>query len=184
MSNDSTSYTPEFKARVVLAVLSGEENTPAGIASEHGVTGEQILSWAEEMDLTLEQRQQISSAFHLSPEIEDSRNVDLESSDKIFLSEIEYGAAYDIYNYKRLTFWTVFGTGFVIAAIFALIGINRFSIDTTRQNVSEQSRFYQIEELRQRDQATLTSFGVVDPDEGIYRVPIDSIISRMADSSD
>lgn len=184
MSNDSTSYSREFKARIVLAVVSGEESTPAEIASEHGVTGEQILSWAEEMDLASEQRQRIATAFGLSTEHEESRDVELESGDKIFTSEVEYGAAYDFLNYKRLTFWIVFGTGFIILTILALQGIYNFSTDNTRQSVSEQSRFYQIEELRQRDQEILTSFGVVDAEEGIYRIPVDSIISRMANSSD
>ncbi len=45
---------------------------------------------------------------------------------------------------------------------------------------SEQSQFYEIDEMKFNDQETLNSFGVVDPEAGIYRIPIDSAITQIA----
>jgi transposase-like protein len=185
MSNEKKPYSREFKAKVVLEAVSSETKTPQEIAEKYEISITDLLIWANEMDLSDEKLQIISEAAE--GQISDSSvadEVDLESVNEIFSREIEYGAAYDYLNMKRLTFWSIFGTGFVLLTIIALINLYHFSTYSTMQQVSEQSEYLELQEIKVRDQETLSSFGVVDLENGIYRVPIDSIISRMAQDSD
>ncbi len=47
MSKKKASYTPDFKAKLVLEVLAGEK-TPLQIASENGVHVKSLNSWVRE----------------------------------------------------------------------------------------------------------------------------------------
>ena len=44
--------------------------------------------------------------------------------------------------------------------------------------------YYDIDELETSSTEQLNSFGVVNPDEGIYRIPIDSAITKIAEESE
>lgn len=186
MSNEKKSYSREFKAKVVLEAVSGESINPSDVAEKYDVSTNQILSWAQEMDISDSNLEKLARAADSSSSglDEDTDQVELESSDELFISDFEYGVSYDTLNYGRLIFWTVFGTGFVILTVLALQLIFEYSSTTTQQRVSESSEFYQIHELREREQETLSTFGVVDLEEGVYRIPIDSAISRMAQEED
>lgn len=187
MGNEEKSYSREFKAKVVLEAVSGESNTPQEVAEKYDVSAAQILSWARELDISESHLNKLKSSIGESTsdaDEADSDQVEIESSDELFLSEVEYGVTYDTLNYGRLTFWTVFGTGFVILAVLALMAIYENSVRTVQQQVSETSEYYQVRDLNARDQEILSSFGVVDPEEGIYRIPIDSAISRMVEEED
>lgn len=184
MSNEETSYSREQKAGIVLEVVSAETGNPKTVLESHGVTATQVLSWARELGID---KERLVILIELAGESEsvdhsgdDNDIVELESDNEQFLSEVAYGVSYDRLNYKRLTFWSLFGIGFVVLTALALHGIYNFSADTFRQNTSAESIYYDIEELKLRDDNHLSTFGVVDYEEGVYRVPVDSIISRMA----
>jgi hypothetical protein len=185
MSNEKKSYSREFKAKVVLEAVSSETESPRQIAEKYEISLSDLLSWANEMDLADEKLQILKNAAE--GQITDSSvsdEVDLDSSNEIFSREIEYGASFDYLNMKRLSFWSIFGTGFVLLTILALISLYHYSTSSTIQQVSEQSEYFEIQDVKVRDQEILSSFGVVDLDNGVYRVPIDSIISRMAQDTD
>ncbi|MEX0995134.1 MAG: hypothetical protein WD599_06355, partial [Balneolaceae bacterium] len=152
-------------------------------AKKYEVSPGQILAWAQEMDISDHNLEQLKNSVETrsADTHTDTDEVELESSDELFTSEVEYGVSYDNLNYGRLTFWMVFGTGFVILAILTLMAIYQYSSTTIQQQVSEQSEYYQLRDLREREQDILSSFGVVNLEEGIYRIPIDSAISRMAE---
>ncbi len=86
----------------------------------------------------------------------------------------------DQLNYKRLTFWSVFGTILVLIFVQALFEMNKYNERITQERVSAESEFYQVNDLRKEAQQQLESFGVVDLENGIYRIPIDSAINQMA----
>lgn len=185
MSNEKKSYTREFKAKVVLEAVSTESDSPQEIADKYEISLTDLLSWANELDLSDDKKQKLSDASEGEvPSSSVADDVDLESADDIFSEEIEYGAAFDYLNIKRLTFWIVFGTGFVLLTIIALINLYHYSTSSTIQQVSEQAEYIEAQEIKMRDQEKLSSFGVVDLENGVYRMPIDSVITRMAQDTD
>ena len=58
--------------------------------------------------------------------------------------------------------------------------IHDYTESSATQLRSEESQFYDIDDLKQNDEETLNSFGVVDPEASIYRIPIDSAITQIA----
>jgi hypothetical protein len=168
MSKDKKEYSSEFKAKVVLEASSAEGDAVQQIADKYNVTTEEIAFWAREMGIS-----DVSSADDSVDE------VTLEAKNESFLSAIDFGAQEDVLNYKRLTFWTVFGTIFVLVIVVSLIYVFDSTISKTQQEVSAQSNYFDVNELKTRDAAKLSSFGVVDPENGIYRIPVDSAITLM-----
>lgn len=168
MSKDKKEYSSGFKAKVVLEASSAEGDDVQQIAEKYDVTKEEIVLWSRDMG--------ISNVD--SPE-SSTDEVTLEVKNDSFFSAVEFGAQEDKLNYKRLTFWTVFGTAFVLIIIVSLIYVFDSTISSTQQQVSAQSQYIDVNELKMRDEATLSSFGVINPENGIYRIPIDSAITLM-----
>ncbi|MCC5939953.1 MAG: transposase [Balneolaceae bacterium] len=164
MSKKKT-FTEEEKAAIAKQAASGGDETIKESAEKHGVSIEQIKLWIRE-----------SNAADVDY-AEDE--VSLEATDDFEIS-VTYGATFDKLNYRRLTFWSAFGTITIVLFIVAIIYIHDYTQSSVSQDRAEQSLFYNIEEIQQRDRAQLESFGVVDPEEGIYRIPIDSAITIIA----
>ncbi|MEX1063342.1 MAG: hypothetical protein WEC12_07040 [Balneolaceae bacterium] len=175
MTNSKKSYTREFKAKVVLEAVSGEEVNPQEVADRHELSAAQILSWAREMDISDVNLEKLSAGAE-DPE---SESVDLNTSSTLFASEVNFGATFDVIDMKKLIYWSIFGSAYVGLLVLAVMAIFTFSTASTVQQVSEQSEFYDVQNLKQRDQESLSSFGIVNLEEGIYHVPVDSVISRM-----
>lgn len=168
MSKDKKEYSSEFKAKVVLEASSAEGDGVQQIADKYNVTTEEIAIWARDMG--------ISGVDSSDPSTDE---ITLEVKNESFYSAVDFGAQEDKLNYKRLTFWTVFGTAFVLIIVVSLIYVFDSTVSSTQQQVSAQSQYLDVNELKMRDEATLSSFGVVNPEAGIYRIPIDSAITLM-----
>jgi hypothetical protein len=164
MSEKSKKFTEEEKAAIALKAGSGGEEAIKKLAIEHGVPEEEIRNWIREMG--------VSSVD------ESEEEVSLEASED-FAKSVEYGATFDKLNFPRLTFWSVFGVSVILIFVIALMYIHDYTRSSATLEGAQQSRYYNIEEVQQRDRAKLESFGVVDPDEGIYRIPIDSAITLI-----
>ncbi len=163
MSKKSKKLTEEEKLKIVERAATGGAEALSNLADEFGVTDEEI------QDL-----------IHKTPvDEEHSKEYTLEVTDD-FLKSVEYGATFDILNYKRLTFWSVFGAAVMVLFIVAVMFMYEYTRTSSIQAQSERSTFYDIELLQRTDQVKLNTFGVVDPDEGIYRIPIDSAITNIA----
>ncbi len=164
MSKKKT-FTEEEKAAIAKQAASGGDQDLNELAEEHGITIEQIKLWIRE-----------SNAADVDY-AEDE--VSLEATDD-FEKSVTYGATFDKLNYNRLVFWSAFGTITIVLFIVAIIYMHDYTRTSVSQDRSDQSLFYNIEEIQQRDRVILDSFGVVDPEEGIYRIPIDSAITNIA----
>ncbi|TVR13598.1 MAG: hypothetical protein EA391_14005 [Balneolaceae bacterium] len=164
MSKKKT-FTEEEKAAIAKQAASGGDETIREAAEKHGVTIEQIKLWIRESNA--------SDVEYAEDEVSLEATEDFEKS-------VTYGATFDNLNFRRLTFWSAFGTLTMILFIVAIYFMHDFTKSGATQQRSQESLFFDIEEIQQRDRATLESFGVVDPDEGIYRIPIDSAITIIA----
>ena len=180
MSNEEKQqYSREYKAKVVLEATS-EDADPVEVARRHNVTPGTLLSWANQMDVNDLQLKKLAEAAGTEGAHDAIETVDVDSNSDRFAASIEYGATHDILDMKKLTFWSLFGTGFVLLIILALYGAYTLTTSQTIQQVYEQGGdHYEVRELHERQRADLESFGVVDAEEEIYRVPIDSVFSRM-----
>ncbi len=179
MSNEKKPFSREFKAKVVLEVVSGEHINPHEVAEKYDINPSDILAWAHEMDISDVNLDNLSKAVEGSGQ-ELENEVEIEIKNDTLASEIEYGVTFDYLDMKKLTFWSVFGTVLVILIIQSLIWVYGYSSDQTTRQVLEGSEYREINQLKLRDEETLSSFGVVDLENGIYRMPIDTVITRMA----
>jgi len=165
MSKQPKKITAEEKAAIVLKAISGGEDSLKQLSKDHKVPVDEIRDWVKEYEML---------------NVRDENEVSLEASDD-FTKSVEYGATFDKLNYKRLTFWSLFGTAAVLIFIFAIMIMHDYMRAGFTQDRAAESQFYDIQEIQQRDRARLESFGVVDPEEGIYRIPIDSAITIIAE---
>lgn len=111
---------------------------------------------------------------------DNQKNIHIEVGDEEVVRSIEHGVMEDKPNYKRLVFWSLFGIVIFVVFLISLMGMYDYNNFMFSQQVSEQSTFTQINELRAEDQERLSSFGVVDEEQGVYHIPIDSAIKIMA----
>lgn len=102
-------------------------------------------------------------------------------NDEEFARSVSKGVMDDNPNYSRLLFWSILGTVIFAFFVYILASIYDFNKYLTEQNVSASDNFYQVEQLKEKANKRLTSFGVVDSEKGIYRIPIDSAINEYVE---
>lgn len=176
MSKESKKISKEEKTSIVLKAVSKGEGAYKELAENHGVTVEEIRTWIRESGAADVNKTETG-------DLDDGNTVSLDASDD-FLESVEYGATLDKLNYKRLVFWAVFGTALIILIITAIQMIHNYTTSGVQRQVSEQSRFFNIDRSNQEAEEMLNTFGLVDLEAGIYRIPVDSAISRMANESE
>lgn len=154
--SSSKNITAAKKAEIIEKALAEIKN----LAEKHNISEEEIRSWVQEANDT--------SVTEVSLDVSEE-----------FAGSVEYGAAHDHLNFSKLTFWSVFGTASVIIFVVAVMFMYEFTRTASLQAGSEQSIFFDIQQLQQSDEKRLSSFGVVDPDEGIYHIPIESAIDMI-----
>ena len=178
MSNDKSKFSKEEKAKIALQAVSGDEETIKKLSGKYEVSADEIMEWAVELGIVKQDEVSTVESNVIDPG--DDNDVEIDVADDEFTKEINFGAAFDKLKMGRLTFWTIFGTFLVLTMIIGIMEVYDYTISTNQRNVAEQSTFYEISELKEKDNETLNTFGVVDSENGIYRIPIDSAISITA----
>jgi len=180
MSKESEEYKDpkEFRAEEKVAIVeeaiaAGKENVKE-IAEKYELDPEILETWIRDKDVTY-----IDEPDHLK----DDETVGLQVTDD-FANDYEYGVTPDKLNYKTLFFWSIFGTAVIVLFIVSIFYVYDYTFQSFGQQGAETSLYYDINQLQENDRIKLSSFGVVDLDEGVYRMPIDSAISRLAEDSE
>lgn len=179
MASEEKQYTAAFKKEVAQKALDRDKKNLDKLSENYDVPVSVILMWATELEKggedafdTVEEQKE--------PAEHEVTEVDVEVTDKKVADSIEHGVMLDQLNYKRLVFWSVFGTILVLIFVKALYEMNQYNTQNTQERVSAESEYYQVNQMKRDSQQQLESFGVVDLENGIYRIPIDSAISQMA----
>ena len=186
MADQSKKQSPEFKATVAREALDqGKENLEA-LSEKHDVPVSLILKWATKLenhgpDIFAGQSETHSEGSDQTSDEVDTMEVEV--SDQDIADAVDTGVMLDRLNYNRLIFWTVLGIVLVILFVESLRQMVQFNEQLTQQQVSEQSEYYQVNQLKKEARDKLNSFGVVDVENGIYRIPIDSAINNMVEQS-
>lgn len=166
MSKKQNTFTDEEKRNIALEAASGGEDAVRKLSEKHGVSEEDIRNWIRAADVT-------------EKSTVNDEDVSLDATSN-FIDSVNFGANFDRLNYRRLIFWSVFGTVIFIIIVQSLIFIHDYTKSSAVQLKSEQSQFYDADRMKLNDQDKLNSFRVIDPEAGIYSIPIDSAITLIA----
>lgn len=107
-------------------------------------------------------------------------DVDISTEDEDLVNSVSQGVMSDTLTYSKLIFWSTVGTSLVIIFVIAMVFFSQFSLFEAQREASLRVTYSDFTELRAEQEQELNSFGVVDLEEGIYRIPIDSAISKIA----
>lgn len=169
MSNSSKKFTEEEKAAIALKAASGEAGTVQELAEEHGISEEEIKNWMHETGISV-----------VEDDDEDSVTIDVTEA---YGRSVEFGASFDFPNYRRIVFWSAFGTGLVLLIVISVFYVHSYTTNVAADQSAQGSDFYDIQQLQERDSEILNNYGVVDAEEGIYRIPIDQAISETVNEN-
>ncbi|HKJ31217.1 MAG TPA: hypothetical protein VKA34_05280 [Balneolales bacterium] len=94
-----------------------------------------------------------------------------------FADSVEEGVTDDSLDMKRLAFWVL--TGLCVVFLLVTIAYNMYGYNSfeMKQQIDNKTKNYEITQKRAEEHKILTSYGIVNLKEGIYRIPIDSAIS-------
>lgn len=169
MSNESKKFSLDEKAKIAREASDGS-----------------VSETAEQYNLdvsVIEEFMRETGVETVKTDAEDSNDVTLEVTDD-FAGSYDFGVTPDKLNYGRLTFWSIFGTAVILLMIISIMYVYDYSFQSIDEQRSSESIYYDITELKERERVRLDSFGVVDLEEGVYHIPIDSAIARIAADRD
>ena len=179
MTSEEQNYSPEFKKKVAREALDRSKQNLEGLSEKYDVPVSVILMWATELEKGGED---VFEKDEKDVELEEKTTmVDVEIEEQDVANSVDHGVMLDNLNYKRLTFWTVLGVVVLLIIVQSLIELFQYNRQSLQDRVSAQSgEFYQAVQQKKAAKKRINSFGVVNLEEGTYRVPIDSVINNMA----
>lgn len=174
----SEKYSSEFKAKVALEAVSQSRSVIQKIAEKHDVSEEEVISWASQLNEDASRLFGAETApVDDGSEVED---VDITTEDEEFAAAVAHGVMSDNLNYGKLIFWSTLGASLVIIFVIGLVYFSQYSLFEAQKEASSRVTYSDFSALKAEQEQELNTFGVVDLEEGIYRIPIDSAISRIA----
>ena len=112
-----------------------------------------------------------------------NEEIDIDVSSEEMARSYHRGAMDDNPNYKPILFWSVLGFVIFVAFVYMLSSMYQYNRYTAENDASANSAYYQIQELNEKEEQVLTNYGVVDAENGIYRIPIDSAINKYVEEN-
>ncbi|MEX2605580.1 MAG: hypothetical protein WD361_15330 [Gracilimonas sp.] len=172
----SEKYSSKFKAKVALEAVNQDRSVIKNIAEKYELSESQVLDWVTQLQ---NEAVQLFDAETEAPESY-GEDVEITTEDEEFAYAVGHGVMNDTLNYNKLIFWSALGTSLVVIFVIGLVFFSQYSLFEAQKKASTQSTFSDVKALHAKQEQELNSFGVVDLEEGIYRIPIDSAISRIA----
>ncbi|XWN36017.1 MAG: hypothetical protein ROO71_08630 [Balneola sp.] len=178
----STKHSAEFKAQTALEAISLPVGELDDFANKKGVSKDEVIEWVTALKKNSATLFGDGADAHGGHHHASGENVNLETEDDALVAAVSHGVHDDNLNYNKLFFWTTFGTGLVVVIIFGLIQFAEASWFNAQNEASINSEYSKIKELKAKDAETLNSYGVVDLENGTYRIPIDQAINNIAEN--
>lgn len=94
-------------------------------------------------------------------------------------SSADYGVTPDKLDNKKLFLLFIAGIILVTLMVYFSMTLFNYYAFTTSQAAAESAVFYEIEDLKAQDKELLTTYGVVDEENGVFRVPVDTAITLI-----
>ncbi len=179
--------SPEFKSRVGYEAALSSKKMIAELAEKYKVSENEIIEWAEsygglpagEESQAMESQDHGHDDGHHGPAGEDYM---VEVSDDNLFASVQEGMQNDFMNYKTLTSWILIGIVTVIGLVIIATQLEGYTKFQKMMSAAGQTENLQVNKLEAEQQTRLNSYGVVDPDAGLYHVPIDSAINMMVNN--
>lgn len=187
MASEEKKYTPEFKVEVAEEAIRQEKKNLDNLAEKYDLSVSRVLMWTAEYEKNgpqaFEEQESAEEKTHEQQE-EDFGSVDVQVTDEDISRSVEIGVMTGDLNIKKITFWSI--VGFVILNIFVGILYEMYQRDeqVARERISSTNEYYQVNQLKNQQQKKLSDFSMVDAENGIYRIPIDSAINDIAIDSE
>lgn len=179
MANEKHNYSADLKKEVAQKALDQSKKNLDKLSKKYDIPVSVILMWATELEKGGKDVFETKEDENASSE-EPIESVDVEVTDQELADSVEHGVMQDKLNYKRLIFWSVFGTILVVIFVRGLYEMYQYNTQVTQERVLSESEYYQVNQMKKEARQQLDSFGVVDLENGTYRIPIDSAINKMA----
>lgn len=178
----SSKNSADFKAKVALEALAHNIGELHELAEKYHVTEKEIISWVDQL------KDNASTLFTEKAEAAEqatssewvSEDYDLPAQDQDFNTDYIRGVSDDRLNLKRITKWFVGGTFVILISIILLVQFAHYSVSNAQNKVSEASQFEDITNLNKEQNEILNNFGVIDAAKGIYHIPIEKAIEKIA----
>lgn len=175
----SSKHSAEFKAKVALEAVSEENKIYSAIATKYDISSDEVSVWVSELKSNAATVFGGSStgAHASTSTVED---ISIESDNAIFIEAVSHGVENENLDYGKLFFWSGLGIAIVVVLIVGLIFFSQFAFSNAQNNASNSSTYLEITKLNADQTEQLNSFGVVDLEAGVYRIPIEEAINKVA----
>lgn len=187
MASQEPKYSSEFKAKVALEALAQNKMNLDRLSDKYDVPVSVILMWTVQLERNAG-RVYVSSTPPSDMEVQDKTSeeesiVDVEISDPDISESIGFGAMHDDLDYKTLFYWSALALVFII--LFAqLVKITYETAVPLHEEEIDSQAVYEVNIQKQEATKQISTFGVVNLDEGIFKIPIDTVMNQMAAESD
>jgi len=94
-----------------------------------------------------------------------------------FVLSVEKGVTDDILDIKVITFWSIITVLFMLAMAYGGYRIYKFYGFQTRVELAISTEYKELKQKKAADALHLSSYGMVDGEAGVYRIPIDAAIN-------
>lgn len=174
--------SPEFKAKVGYEAAISSKQVLSELAKKYKVSEEEIIEWATKFggvhtvgDAQAEDHTH-GHDDHAAPE---GIDFTIESADENLLVSVEDGIQDENLNYGKLGMWITIGIVTVISLVILAMQISDFYQFEKEMAAAGQTENLEVNRISAEQTEALNSFGVVDAENGVYSVPIDSAISLI-----
>ena len=180
----SSKNSAEFKAKVALEALAHNIGELHDLAGKYHVTENEIISWVDQLkdnaSIIFTDKEEATATAAVTSSEGVYENYTLPAQDQNFQDDFSRGVSDDRLNLKRITKWFVGGALVILIAIILLVQFAHYAVSNAQNKVSEASQFQEITNLNKEQNEILHNFGVIDADKGIYHIPIDKAIEKVA----
>lgn len=178
----SNKHSAEFKAQVALEAIALPLGELDDFAKKKSVTKDEVVEWVSALQKNSVTLFTDGDDSHDGHHQASGENVDLETEDEMLSAAVAHGVNDDELNYKKLFFWSTLGIGLVVFIIVALIQFAQVSLYDAQNEASFNSGDSKIQEMKAKDLETLNTYGVVDLEKGVYRIPIEQAINNITEN--
>jgi hypothetical protein len=101
----------------------------------------------------------------------------LSGASDAFTLSVEKGVMEDTLNIKMLTFWSIITITFMLVMAYSGYRIYKFYGFQSRAEQAVSTDYKELRLKRAADAQHLNSYGMIDGEAGVYRIPIDAAIN-------
>ncbi len=176
----SSKHNAEFKAKVALEAVSAENKIYSEIAKKYDLSVDDVSEWTAELKKSAVDIFGGSSDDHSHSTTSTIKDVSIESEDTFFIEAVNHGVENENLDYNKIFFWSGLGIVTVVVFIVALIFFSQYSFNNAKNNALNSSTYLEITKLKADQTEQLNTYGVVDLEAGVYRIPIEEAINKIA----